>query len=140
MNIPNNSLTEEITEIVTLCKTLETEYGNDAFCFNPPASENDIAEWENNHKITIPKSYKEWLEFSNGSHIINNTAQFFGINNLKIYNDCIPDDYVVIGELIGDGEVLCFSKTTQKIIRYNHGKTIEYKHFKEILNLILDII
>ena len=57
MNIPNNSLKEEIMEIVALCETLETEYGNDASCFDPPASENEIAEWERRHKTTIPKSY-----------------------------------------------------------------------------------
>lgn len=28
--IPNNSLTDEITEIVSLCKELESEYGENA--------------------------------------------------------------------------------------------------------------
>lgn len=78
--------------------------------------------------------------FSNGSQIINNTAHFFGLKQIAINYENIPNNYIVIGELIGDGELLCFSKTTGKIIRYNHGKTIEYQDFKEILNLILNIV
>jgi len=140
MNIPNNSLTEEIKEIVALCEELAPEYGEDASWFSEPVSEDEIIEWERENKTTIPESYKEWLMFSNGSQIINDTAHFFGVKMFDAYNDYIPDDYVVIGELIGDGELLCFSKTTGKIIRYNHGKSIEYQNFKEVLNLILNII
>lgn len=140
MNIPNNNLTEIIKEVISVCDELSSEYGEDASWFLPPASENEIIEWESERKVKIPESYKEWLLFSNGSQILNNTAQFYGLKQIGIYDEYIHEDYIVMGELIGDGELLCFSKTTGKIIRYNHGKTIEYQDFKEVLNLILNII
>jgi hypothetical protein len=140
MNIPNNNLTEMIKDVVSVCDELSSEYGKDASWFLPPASESEIIEWENERKIKIPESYKEWLLFSNGSQILNNTAQFYGLKHIGINDEYIHEDYIVIGELIGDGELLCFSKTTGKIIRYNHGKAIEYQSFKEVLNLILNII
>lgn len=140
MNIPNNNLTEIIKEVLSVCDELSSEYGEDASWFLPPASENEIIEWESERKVKIPESYKEWLLFSNGSQILNNTAQFYGLKQIGIYDEYIHEDYIVMGELIGDGELLCFSKTTGKIIRYNHGKTIEYQDFKEVLNLILNII
>ncbi len=138
--IPNNSLTSEIREIVVLCNELAAEYGKDASWFSVPASDEEILEWERENKITIPESYKEWLRFSNDSQILNNTARFFGINMIDIDNKYVSSDYAVIGELIGDGEYLCFSKSTGKIIRLTHGRSIEYQSFKEILNLILQII
>lgn len=140
MNIPNNSLTEKIKDIVALCEELVPEYGEDASWFLPPASEREISEWECENKMDIPQSYKEWLMFSNGSQILSNTAHFYGLKQIGLYNEHIPDDYIVIGELIGDGELLCFSKTTGKIIRYTHGRTVEYQSFNEILSLILNIV
>ena len=140
MNIPNNSLTEEINEIVALCNELASEYGKDSSWFSAPASETEIIQWEQENKIILPDSYKEWLRFSGDAQIINSTVRFFGLKMIGAYNEYVPNDYVVIGELIGDGEYLCFSKSTGKIIRYNHGKSIEYQSFREILNLILEII
>jgi hypothetical protein len=52
----------------------------------------------------------------------------------------LPDDYIDIGELIGDGQYLCFSKSTGKLIWYDHGDSLEYDNFKDVLNSILDLI
>jgi hypothetical protein len=37
----------------------------------------------------------------------------------------LPDDYVLIGYVVGDGEVLCFSKDEGKYITYFEGKVNE---------------
>ena len=58
-NIPNNSMTEEIKEIIALCEELEAEYGKDASWFSDSASEIEITKWECENKIIIPESYKE---------------------------------------------------------------------------------
>lgn len=118
--IPNNSLTEEIKEIVELSKKLEKEYD---FEYAPPATEEEISAWESEHGITIPETYKDWLRFSNGSVIKNQLAVFWGIKMIGSSDQFLPNDLVSIGELIGDGEYLCFSKKTGKIVRYNHGDT-----------------
>ena len=59
MNIPNNSLTEEIRDIVELCEELAPEYGSDASWFLAPASESEISKWECKNNVSIPESYKE---------------------------------------------------------------------------------
>lgn len=68
--IPNNSLTKEITKIIELCQKLEPEYLNVTVKFNEPISE-ELAKWENDNGIMIPESCKDWLRFSNGSDIHN---------------------------------------------------------------------
>jgi hypothetical protein len=40
--IPNNSLTEEIKEIVSLCEQLAPEYGEKVSWFLPPESDEEI--------------------------------------------------------------------------------------------------
>ena len=128
--IPNNSLTEEIKEIVELSKKLEKEYD---FEYAPPATEEEISAWESEHGITIPETYKDWLRFSNGSVIKNQLAVFWGIKMIGSCDQFLPNDLVSIGELIGDGEFLCFSKKSQKIVRENHGEITEFQSFKIIL-------
>lgn len=139
-NIPNNSLTEEIKEIVSLCQQLEPRYGKKATYFNPPATEEEIIAWENEHGITIPETYKDWLRFSNGSVIRNELAVFWGVRMIGSCDQFLPNDLVTIGELIGDGEYLCFSKKTGKIIWEDHGKMREYDNLNEVINEILDIM
>ena len=128
--IPNNSLTEEIKEIVELSKKLEKEYD---FEYAPPATEEEISAWESEHGITIPETYKDWLRFSNGSVIKNQLAVFWGIKMIGSCDQFLPNDLVTIGELIGDGEFLCFSKKSQKIVRENHGEITEFQSFNIIL-------
>lgn len=128
--IPNNSLTEEIKEIVRLCQ----ELGHDNFNFYPPETEEAIEEWEQKNGILIPESYKDWLRFSGYSEIMNELAHFYGVGDMIANYEYLPDDLVYIGDLIGDGEMLCFSKTTGKIISYDHGVPSDEGDFKDFLN------
>lgn len=132
--IPNNSLTEEIKEIVELCEQLEDDYD---FQFDEPATADEIKEWEEKNGIEIPQLYKEWLDFSGDSRILNGLAHFYGTKMMGEYNEYVPDELVVIGELIGDGEFLCFSKESGEIVRYNHGKIKRLEDFKLFLNKFL---
>lgn len=79
------------------------------FEFAPAASADEINEWENQNSITIPQGYKDWLMFSNGSIIHGALAEFYGINKIKIGLADMPKSSVIIGQLTGDGERLCFS-------------------------------
>ena len=42
-----------------------------------------------------------------------------------------PDDYIIIGKIIGDGEVLCISKKDQQFIRLFEGEERRYINLKE---------
>jgi hypothetical protein len=132
--IPQNNLTEQITEIVKLCEQLANKH---YFSFNPPATENDIADWETKNNTKIPEDYKNWLRFSNGSNISSASTEFYGINQIEVYNPPLIEDYMVIGSIVGDGEMICFSKSTGKIFTDDHGDVKEYE-FKGILNKVTE--
>ncbi len=134
--IPNNSLTEEIKEIVSLCQQLEPKYGAKSFSFAPPATEEEFSNWENRNGISIPETYKDWLRFSNGSDILSSLARFNGLQNFVVNSKIVPDDIVIIGTLVGDGELLCFLKQTGEIARFLDGE-IKITDFKAWLKNIL---
>ena len=96
--------------------------------------------WEERNRAKIPESYKEWLRFSGKCCIAGNTATFWGPN--EFHSDYVPKGLVVIGEIIGDGEVVCFSKNEGIFVRVFEGKTTELNDFacvlKEIIKLMDD--
>ena len=134
MNIPNNSLTEEIKEIVNLCEELKEDYGDDSSWFKPPATDEEIIALEVKHEIKIPESYKDWLRFTDSCQIRNLLARLFGVQEMRVNVEHYPEDYVIIGSIIGDGEDICFSKTTGEIICFSNEQIDEYNDFKVFLN------
>ena len=125
--IPNNSLTEEIKEIVELSKKLKDDYN---FEYNPPATEEEIISWENEHKIKIPESLKDWLRFSNGYNIL--FERLSNLDNYIIEHKDFPKDLIIIGFTHDDS--LCFSESTHEIVRYDYNETRRYTDFKAFLN------
>ena len=123
--IPNNSLTEEITQIVELCNKLKPDYGDNNFNFYPPANNDDIFEWEKKNKILLPNQLKEWLNFSNGYDII--TERLLNLNSFIVNHPEIDDDLVIIGST--HGESLCFSKMNFNIVRFDYKETRRYTDF-----------
>ncbi|WP_425806717.1 SMI1/KNR4 family protein [Desulfitobacterium sp. Sab5] len=128
----NNSLQEEIRELQELCKRMEDMEINESR-FNPPATEEEILDWERTNVNAIPESYKEWLRFSNGSQILGITARLSSLKGMVVKNEFIPEDMVIIGHLGGSGEILCFSKTTGKIVRLFDRERDEFDSFKDII-------
>ncbi len=120
-NIPeNNSLKKEIEELIRLCKKAEEEYGENSSIFAQGIEENEMTDWEEKNGITIPESYKEWLRFSALCKIRQTLAMF---NPPKeFHSKYVPEDYIVIGSMIGDGEIVCFSKETGEFVRFYNGR------------------
>ena len=52
----------------------------------------------------------------------------------------LPDDYVIIGRLTGDGEIICFSKERGIIFTDEHGDITVYDDFGELLEIIIEDI
>lgn len=96
--------------------------------------------WEERNRAKIPGSYKEWLRFSGKCRIAGNTATFWGPN--EFHSEYVPEGLVIIGEINGDGEVVCFSKNEGVFVRVFEGKTTEINDFacvlKEIIKLMDD--
>lgn len=135
--IPNNSLKKEIEELAELAIALQEKR---RFKFNMPATDTEIAEWEKNSKITLPTSYADWLMFSNGSILRGNVAEIYGLDRIEYDIEYLPDDYVVIGSLTGDGEIICFSKERGTIFTDEHGDITLYDDFRELIEIIIDDI
>lgn len=138
--IPNNGLTEEIKEIVSLCEQLVPEYGEKASWFLPPESGEEIIKWERENGISIPLSYKEWLEFSSESQLRNVLAHFYSPKNFRLNSEGIYKDLIEIADLMGDGESLCFSKNNGKFVWDDHGNMNEMDDFKLVLKEIIRLL
>ena len=136
-NIPQNNLTEEIKEIIRLCTELEDEYGEDSSCFNPPANDEEIKAWETEKGIILPEFFKEWLLFSDGSRILDGLANIYGLKNIDVSFPGVSDEFVVIGDIIGDGELLCFTKSDGHIFSDSHGEIDDYGDFKGFLTRVV---
>ena len=96
--------------------------------------------WEERNREKIPGSYKEWVRFSGKCRIAGNTATFWGPN--EFHSEYVPEGLVIIGEINGDGEVVCFLKNEGVFVRVFEGKTTEINDFvcvlKEIIKLMDD--
>ena len=127
-----NAMKKEFDEIVKLCEEKVEEYGERASYFMEPATEEEILDWENKTGIRMPEDYRKWLRLTGNCQICSNIASLFFPEQEQ--PDYLPEDYVLIGYVIGDGEVLCFSKNTGEFITYFEGRiNKEYVYLTEFL-------
>ena len=139
--IPDNSLTERIRTIIELSNKLAETFGESAFQFEKPISNEEIILWETEHNIRIPDSYKEWLYFSKRSDIAS-MAVFYAPDNFIIPDDeksfDVPAECIVIGELGGWGVSICFYPETGEIMYIDHGEECRNLDFRDILDWVID--
>ena len=114
--------------------------GKRRFVFNAPTSLSKINEWEKQCNLVLPESYIDWLVFSNGSVLRGTLAEIYSLDNIIINPDLYPEDYVIIGSLAGDGELICFSKKTGEIFTDDHDDITNYDSFNELLEDIINDI
>ncbi len=140
--IPNNSLTERIKSIVELSKQLVEDFGEGAFKFESPISNEELESWEKENGISIPESYKDWLRFSKSSEIDRGSAIFYEPKDFITDNDKkaydVPDECVVIGELGGWGVSVCFYAETGEIMYVDHCDICRDLDFGDILDWVID--
>ena len=139
-NIPeNNSLKSEIEELLKWCEKKDCESGVEDSYFENPIEESKMLKWEKENGVKIPESYKEWLRFSEKCEIEDTTATFQGPDEFN--SNYVPDDLVVIGEMVGDGEVVCFSKVTGEFVEFFEGSIFRsYNNFRDVINEILRML
>lgn len=140
MRIPeNNSLKKEIEELLDLCEKKEKEDELGRTYFNEPVSEEKMTRWEEENGVKIPESYKEWLRFTEKCMIDGTTANFWGPDEFN--SNYVPEDLVVIGEMIGDGEMVCFSKESGEFVSFFEYRINEmYKDFNDIMIQIMGLL
>ena len=132
----NNSLKKEIKEMLSWLDKKEADNELGRTTFAPACTEEKMAAWESANGIKIPESYKEWLRFTEECTIDGTTAQLFGPDHFR--TDYVPSNLIVIGEVVGDGEQVCFDKETGEIVTWFEGAcNFEFENVAEIIEWIL---
>ena len=82
------SLQECFERLKKGCETLSAEcnYSEDYSSFNPPATEEQIKEFESALKYPLPEAYREFLKFSNGARIME--EDIFGLDMIGKEEPC----------------------------------------------------
>ena len=111
--------------------------------FLDAATEEQIAEFEKKHDLSLPGKYKEWMLFSDGGEFfLPAGVQFYGVAHkplIDVDDDDRPgENYIVIGAL-ASGDPILFEKGKENISIYNHedGRIEEdetYEDFYAFLN------
>ena len=107
--------------------------------FDVPASDSEIEMIERANRMTIPLSYKKWLKKFRCCSIFGDTFRFFLPESSGYYNSIVPQEYLVIGEMVGDGERICISKKSGKIVSVYHDVITEYEDFEVIVDAIIQL-
>ena len=135
----NNSLKKEIKKLLELCEKNDEESGAEDSYFEEAIEEQKMTEWEAINGVVIPESYKEWLRFSRKCRIIRNTATFWGPD--EFHSNYVPEGLVVIGEMVGDGTLVCFTKESKEFIEFFEGKiSSKYNDFNAVIKEVLRMI
>ncbi len=101
--------------------------------------EKELIGWEEENGTIIPESYKEWLRFSAHCQIRQTLVSFYAPSEFR--SDTVSEDLVVIGEMTGDGEVICFSKSNGDFVRFFEGKENgKYTNFKDVLKEVIRML
>lgn len=131
----SNSLKAVIEELLEWCEKKENEGELGKTFFYEPIKESKMEKWEAENGVKIPESYKDWLRFSEKCQIDGTTATFWGPDDFK--SEYVPDDLIVVGEIIGDGQVVCFSKAEGVFVEYYEGIIQNrMENFNEIIKKI----
>ena len=132
----------DITEIKELAEVM-TEKGKMAFLES--ATEEQIASFEDEHNITLPSKYKEWLLFSDGGELfLPAGVQFYGVAHkpaIDVDDDDRPsENYVVIGAL-ASGDPILFEKGKENISIFNHedNRIEEDETYEDFLAFLNDL-
>lgn len=133
-NIPACSISNEIEELLSLCERFD-DIGPTKFI--KPAKEEDLLAWEQTNGIELPETFKEWLRFCNGAQIDGQLVCLFSLEEIEVGSSYIPEHLVYVGDLIGDGERLCFEKETGRFVSflsvYREEHLTIYGDFKDFL-------
>lgn len=127
---------KETMKILVECTYRFSEiYG---FEFGEPTEEREITAWENTTGITIPAQYKEWLHFTSRYECGAWFVELRSPSHFRYDQPWLSDDLVIIGSCVGDGEAICFSKTTGEIICDDHGELSTGCTFQEFLEELIE--
>ena len=133
----NNSLKSKIEELYEWCDKRDNDDELGKTYFNEPIDEDKLNKWEEANGVKIPETYKEWLRFTEKCLIDGSSAMFWGTDDF--HHNFMPDNLTVIGEMSGDGEVVCFSNDNGEFMGYYEGDiTYRTNDFSQVIDQIFE--
>ena len=112
----------------------EYGYTDEEISFNPPATEEFIAQQEKSYGFKIPEDCKEFFMISNGATILDN--EIYGVDYIGMSDDFVPDEYLCFGGSFGTSERYTLSENGEFYICYDCEP--ESWEFKDFLFLLLE--
>ena len=94
--------------------------------FNTPASETEIVRFQQKNSIVLPKELTDLYQSTNGFQVLGRTVTVYELDRVGFRFDDVPEDYIVFGEIAGDGEKLCFHEKTGEIVTVYNGRIFSY--------------
>ncbi len=99
--------------------------------FEPPATEQELQEAEQEIGCPIPELYKQWLTLTKYANMTDGGSELF------LPCNCEGTDYVCVGTVIGDGDDYYFNKKTERFFREFEGREITL--FDSFIDLLGDL-
>lgn len=112
-----------LNEIKKMCMLL-SKY--DKSSFNSQATDAEIIKFEQSCGLKIPDDLKSIYKIANGFQILGRTAHIYSLSDIGYKSQDVPEEYVIFGEIVGDGEKLCFHEKTGEILTVHNGRVFRY--------------
>lgn len=138
--IKDNPLKKTLLKIMDLCEEKGPAYGYKNTVIEKPVAENEIAAWETEWGISLPDSYKYFLRFANGIQFFDSSEYISGLKGLNPLDEYLGADYIHMGEMIGDGTMICISKTNGRVYVADHGEYDDKGDFAEFLEYFVGFL
>lgn len=136
----SNALCKILIPLINLCEERGAAYGYKNTKFGKPVMAEEIAVWEQENGIILPKDYADFLKFANGGQLLNDRERIFGLQEICVEAEFLEPDYMHVGNMIGDGTMICMSKTTGKVYIEDHGEYDDKGSFTEFLQYFTDFL
>lgn len=136
---------QEFTEIMELLVHLAQEYPDECgMSLYEPVTEDDIRQFEEKNGITLTGELRAFYQFTNGLSMDSGNLELDPLAMIEqnLSNEYEWGDtkhYVLLGDMIGDGEIILYDLDTQHIFTNDHGEEEEFEDLTTLLDYILEV-
>lgn len=135
--IGKNPLKATLKSFVELCELEAPNWGYDNVIVSDPVSREKIQEWESKNGISLPESYINFLTFADGILLSGCHQELYDLEGIVLSDEYI-EDYMIIGNMIGDGTMICLSKSNGEVYIEDHGRYTKKGDFHDFLKYWID--
>ncbi len=136
--IDKNPLKATLKSFVELCELEAPNWGYRNVIVGDSVSKEKIQEWESKNGISLPESYIHFLTFADGISLSGCNQELYSLEGIVLSDEHIEEDYMIIGNMIGDGTMICLSKSNGEVYIEDHGRYTKKGDFHDFLKCWVD--